>query len=335
MNPLVKYAAHKEHLAPENALGIISKYDIVLDCTDRPTSRYLISDACVIMGKPLVSASALRTDGQLTILNYPAAPAGDESGGPCYRCVWPKPPPANNVVSCGEGGILGPVVGVMGVLMALEAVKMISSGGLEPKPPREDEASNASPHRPTMLIFSATSPRPFQTVRLQSRRKDCPACSSQATISAESLTSGSTDYVAFCGVRSAVRILPPEQRLTPTDYAAKIGTNTMAQDLVDVREKVQYDLCHMHGSINVPWSDMEQWEKPKDIDDAVKALLSRENNELTFVCREGNDSQLAVRKMQQLGTDEIGLGSPAFNLKDITGGWEAWRRDVDAEWPQY
>jgi adenylyltransferase/sulfurtransferase len=130
LNPNLRYIAHGEHLTPQNAREIVEKYDLVLDCTDHPTSRYLISDICVLLHKPLISASALRTDGQLIVLNSPPLPAGDASGGPCYRCVFPKPPPAESVVSCGDGGILGPVVGTMGVLQALEAVKLITAGKL-------------------------------------------------------------------------------------------------------------------------------------------------------------------------------------------------------------
>ena len=104
----------------------VRNYDLVLDCTDNPATRYLISDTCVLLGKPLVSASALRIDGQLMVLNNPPLPAGDPKGGPCYRCIFPKPPPPESVVSCGDGGILGPVVGVMGVLQALEAIRVES-----------------------------------------------------------------------------------------------------------------------------------------------------------------------------------------------------------------
>ena len=92
------YTVHDNHLSPSNALDIVSTYDVILDCTDTPASRYLISDTCVLLQKPLVSASALRTEGQLMALNHPAKPAGDADGGPCYRCVFPNPPPPANPV---------------------------------------------------------------------------------------------------------------------------------------------------------------------------------------------------------------------------------------------
>jgi adenylyltransferase/sulfurtransferase len=155
----------------------------VLDCTDTPASRYLISDTCVLLGKRLVSASALRIDGQLMVLNNPPLPPGVSGGGPCYRCVFPKPPPPESVVSCGDGGILGPVVGVMGVLQALEAIKVITQ---QPSP-------GTAPEPPSLLIFSTYSQPMFRSIRLRSRKPKCAACSSQATISAEALQNGSLD----------------------------------------------------------------------------------------------------------------------------------------------
>jgi len=128
LNPNVHYVAYPNHLTPANAIATMENYDLVLDCTDHPASRYLISDAAVLCGKLLISGSALRTEGQLMVLNNPPSTSHQEAGGPCYRCIFPKPPPIESVVSCGDGGILGPVVGVIGVLMALEAIKLIASG---------------------------------------------------------------------------------------------------------------------------------------------------------------------------------------------------------------
>src|SRR5690554_1442989 len=123
---------------------------------------------------------------------------GSDTGGPCYRCIFPKPPPADQVVSCGDGGILGPVVGVMGVLQALEAIKLLTAG-LKTDDDHDAEFRNSKVlPLPSLLLFSANSPSPFRTVRLRSRRQDCFACSTKAGLSAESLTSGSLDYVAFC-----------------------------------------------------------------------------------------------------------------------------------------
>ena len=200
INPLPRYVAHGDNLTPECALQILEKYDVVLDCTDNPATRYLISDACVLLGKPLVSASALRTDGQLSVLNYPSAPPGSTTvavkastinenppptelpaGGPCYRCIWPTPPPPTAVQTCGEGGILGPVVGVMGVLQALETIKILSS-----PPP-------TTPAPASMLLFTAHPVLSFRSIRLRTRRANCAACSAMATVNRDSLTGGSLD----------------------------------------------------------------------------------------------------------------------------------------------
>lgn len=277
LNPLVKYVAHENHLVPEICLDVFRHYDLILDCTDTPASRYLISDACVILGKPLVSASALRTEGQLMVLNNPPTRPGSASGGPCYRCVFPKPPPAESVVTCGDGGILGPVVGVMGVLQALEAIKLIA-----PKPyaaadmdtpmdlddllsQAENSSNKPAIEPPSLLLFSAYSKPPFRSIRLRSRRQNCATCSADATVRAESLSSGSLDYVQFCGISHPVDVLAPKERISASDYRdIMTGTRTseggdFANDdhvLVDVREKVQFDLCSLDKSINIPFSQI-------------------------------------------------------------------------------
>jgi adenylyltransferase/sulfurtransferase len=339
LNPNVKLIPHIARLTPETAISTFKDYDLVLDCTDTPASRYLISDTCVLLGKPLVSASALRIDGQLMVLNNPPLPPGDVAGGPCYRCVFPKPPPPESVVSCGDGGILGPVVGVMGVLQALEAIKLLtlqpSSGPVEP---------------PSLLIFSAYSNPMFRTIRLRTRKAKCVACSAQSTISAEALQSGSLDYVQFCGSVGPVTALTPQERISPDNFAKlRLGVNPFtgtvsSQDshiLVDTREEVQYELGNIEGSINIPFSKIEITRGPAasdaqdqdmmlDEDDwAIK--LRRSEKPIFVVCRRGNDSQLSVQKMKELGLDS---GGKRF-IGDIRGGLEAWRKSVDADFPDY
>ena len=299
----------------------------MLDCTDHPTSRYLISDACVLTGKPLVSASALKTEGQLIALNNPPKAPGDVSGGPCYRCVFPKPPPAESVLSCGEGGILGPVVGVMGVLQALEAIKLITSN-LSPPTEGDVEMSNGDviePSKPTMLMFSAYNNPQFRSVRLRSRRKDCAVCSSQATITSESLTRGSLDYAAFCGVTSPINILPSESPITAAEYATLL--NDGSHVLIDVRDATQYGICALEGSVNVPWNgSAEAWLKR-----AEDSLNGEDGRERFVVCRVGNDSQLAVKAMLERETD----GKAKMRVRDVRGGFEAWRKEVNPDWPDY
>lgn len=332
-------------MTPTTALTLLSPYDLVLDCTDHPTSRYLISDACVLLGKPLVSASALRTDGQLMALNHPARPPGDSTGGPCYRCVFPRPPPADAVVSCGEGGILGPVVGVMGVLQALQAIRMLVSGNVSlsnfPVANRPDAAGAVSPPpSPTLLLFSALAPQQFRSVRLRSRRPDCAACSAQAKVKKESLSSGSLDYVAFCGVTRPVQVLAPEERMEVGELRDRIYAQTADSErneeersptptLVDVRERVHFELCSLPGSVNVPWSEMVEWKTSAD---AAGMLGHQEGRHpIHVVCRLGNDSQLAVRKMKELGLDADG----SRFIGDVKGGLRAWRNEVDSSWPDF
>ncbi|OQO11450.1 hypothetical protein B0A48_03177 [Cryoendolithus antarcticus] len=320
LNPLVRYERHPEHLAPSSAIDIFSRYDLVLDCTDRPSSRYLISDAAVLTGKPLVSASALKTEGQLVILNNPPRSPRDPAGGPCYRCVFPKPPPAESVLSCGEGGILGPVVGVMGVLQALEAIEILVAG------PIVSDASNgtveAEPARPTLLMFSANSQPQFRSVRLRSRRKDCAACSSAATISRRSLTSGLLDYQTFCGTVAPVDMLPAESRISAAEFS-NLPSDSRGV-LIDTRDETQYGICALPGSINVPWTgDAKSWAaKASSLEDVARA-----HGPAHVVCRLGNDSQLAVKAFQE--------HTERFEAKDIRGGLRAWREQADPEWPDY
>ncbi|KAK5116894.1 hypothetical protein LTR62_006615 [Meristemomyces frigidus] len=332
LNPNVKYAPYRSHLSPDKAVAIFERYDLVLDCTDHPTSRYLISDACVLAGKPLVSASALKTEGQLLVLNNPPRAPGDASSGPCYRCIFPKPPPADAIQSCGEGGILGPVVGVMGVLQALEAIRLLTAKPPAPPPMTDwmdlsmDSTPPVTPEvKPTMLMFSAYNTPQFRSVRLRSRRTDCAACSYQATVTQHSLTTGSTDYIAFCGSTTPLDPLPPESRISARDFA-RLPTDG-SNILIDVRDETQYSICALRGSTNIPWNgNAEAW-----VQDAVKrGVMSgyEDGRERFVVCRLGNDSQLVVRAVREW------LGS-AVRVREIEGGFRAWREGVDRSWPKY
>ncbi|WYZ42494.1 hypothetical protein EsH8_VI_000193 [Colletotrichum jinshuiense] len=328
LNSTVTYRAHEEHLTPLNAEEIVSQYDLVLDCTDHPTSRYLISDICVLLQKPLVSASAFRTDGQLIILNSPAAPQGSLDGGPCYRCVFPKPPPPDSVVSCGEGGILGPVVGVMGVLQALEAIKLVAAGAVDDKVKVKEAAA------PSLLIFSGAAPSgPFRSVRMRGRRKDCFACSAASTLSLETLKSGSLDYISFCGVSAPVSILGPEERITATEYERLARDSTAKHLLVDVRERENFDICSIDSAVSIPIATfMKQTQLPSDGTQPRPEWLPADfpdDAPIYLVCRVGNDSQLAAKRLKDLALDN---GGKRF-IGDIEGGMRAWKHEVDSTLP--
>ena len=333
-------------MEPRRALDIFDQYDVVLDCTDHPTSRYLISDAAVIARKPLVSASALKTEGQLLVLNWPPNTTREAAdGGFCYRCVFPKPPPIESVIDCGAGGILGPVVGVMGVLMAVETIKIIVR--LQ-RLPRTDAIS------PSLLLYSAFNYPPFRSVRLRGKRPACPSCSTSPTITRQSLLSGSLDHIAFCGIASDPNILPNTDRISATEYSkihheARQG-QVQAHILIDVREKPQFDICHLQHSLNIPFSifstELEkQTEPPSPRDDSttpsdplplLQKIMQHSPPEtpipIYILCRFGNDCQLAVQKMKSWAQSS---GRKEFQIRDIRGGLEAWRNEVDPDFPEY
>ncbi|CAG7919589.1 unnamed protein product [Penicillium olsonii] len=335
LNPHPKYIAHRTHLTPEDAPAIFQEYDLILDCTDNPATRYLISDTAVLCGKPLVSASALRTEGQLMVLNNPPRAPGDKTGGPCYRCVFPKPPPADSVVSCADGGILGPVVGTMGVLQALEAIKVITTTA-DPARPRDP---------PSLHIFSAYSSPLVRTIRLRSRRANCAVCSSEATVSLDTIKSGSTDYVFFCGSASLPSLLSPEERISAREYNEQYPVSpgsAPSHTMIDVRDEAQFGICSLSNSINIPISSVlaSSSAKPAEGQEAAQipawvppelAADSGSTDPIYVVCRLGNDSQIVVKKMKELGLDQHGKRF----IGDITGGLRSWKEQVDPEWPEY
>ncbi|QUC19373.1 uncharacterized protein UV8b_03614 [Ustilaginoidea virens] len=325
LNAGVTYEGHGVHLTADNAEDIVSRYDLVLDCTDRPASRYLISDICVLLGKPLISASAFQTSGQLIVLNSPPG------RGPCYRCVFPKPPPPETVVGCGEGGIIGPVVGVMGVLQALEAVKLICRGGpeagLEASPDEERHHHQQQQQQHTMLLFSGMADHcPFRSVRMRGKRQGCFSCSENPQLTADYLKTA-MDYVQFCGSTRPVQLLPRQERISAQEYRllSERGTKHV---LLDVREREHFHLAHIPGSINVPMSrftslgsrDALPEEFPRDLPAHVPVYV---------VCRVGNDSQVAARRLKELGLSRNG---ERF-VGDIVGGLRSWKDTVDGSLP--
>lgn len=343
LNPHPTYIAHRTHLTPEEAPTIFKDYDLILDCTDNPATRYLISDTAVLLGKPLVSASALRTEGQLMVLNNPPRPPGDKTGGPCYRCVFPKPPPADSVVSCADGGILGPVVGTMGVLQALEAIKVITA-------PEVDGGSNsttASPRDPPYLhIFSAYSSPLFRTIRLRSRRVNCAVCSAEPTVTLDTIRSGSMDYVFFCGSANLPSLLGPEERISAREYNERHPSDSsQLRTIIDVRDEAQFGICSLENSINIPISNIlssgytSGLQETDNGQQAAKVpswlpsevASSESTNPIYVVCRLGNDSQIAVKKMKELGLDQLGKRF----IGDIRGGLRSWKEQVDPSWPEY
>ena len=313
-------------------------YHIILDCTDNPASRYLISDTAVLLNKRLVSASALGTEGQLMVLNDPPRPAGNIDGGPCYRCIFPEPPPAATVVSCDEGGVLGPVVGMLGVYQALETIRLIVP---LPKVPAVPVGHRSSPlaKQPTMMLFSACHAQPFRTLRLRSRRPRCAACSIHATVTLDSIRTSTSQYLQLCGTRHPIDTLEGHQRISVEQYR-DIREAGRKHVLVDVRETTHYGISNFSGSVNIPYSDIQSGKSVREgaqDDDMAKSPTTTTTTTTTesstspiyVICRLGNDSQLAVAKMIAAGWDRSGTRE----IKDVRGGFSAWKDLVDQDWP--
>ncbi|TFK40097.1 hypothetical protein BDQ12DRAFT_680344 [Crucibulum laeve] len=283
----------------ENALSLLAPYDIILDCTDNAPTRYLLSDTAVTLGKPLVSGAAQKYDGQLCTYNL-----GPD--GPCYRCLFPSPPPRESMASCEETGVLGAVTGIIGNMQALEAIKIIT--GLHDG-------------KPSLLLFSALGSPCFRSIKLRSRKPSCTACGSKAYD--RSIMLG-TDYIQFCG---GVHPDWEQQGLTIGDASHRINVNDFKGilnsgrpiNLLDVRPKTEFGICQLPSSINIPLKQFLM--NPKEY------LPSDPQIETYIVCRLGNDSQIAAETLRRVE----GVGA----VKDIIGGLKAWSRHVDTAFPIY
>lgn len=286
LNPNVVVHSMNISLTPSNAIDIVSKYDLVLDCTDSPNSRYLVNDACVLSNKPLISASALKTEGQLAVYHY-----GQE--GPCYRCLFPIPPPPQLIGSCGENGILGPVVGIMGVFQAVEAIKVVLRAEIVP----------------SLSLFSMFSFPQWKQVKIRQRKPDCEVCGSSPSIT----TLHDYDYALFCGVT-------PEKQVHCRRIEAKqlrSELNNSSSVILDVRPSVQFDMCSVPGSLNIPMNQVRRMNKPD-------FLPFEPDRKVTVICRYGNDSREAAAKLVEWGLD----------AQDVIGGLDKWS-SIDPTFPRY
>ena len=218
INPYVNVERFETRLTSENALEIIREFDIVVDGTDNFATRYLVNDACVILGKPNVYGSIFRFEGQASVLATPE--------GPCYRCLFREPPPPGLVPSCAEGGVLGVLPGLVGTIQATEAIKLILGIG-EPLIGR-------------LLLVDALTAQ-FRTVKIR-RDPTCPAC---GTHEIQELI----DYDAFCGAPEPLTV----KELTPRELAEKLRRGDDF-DLIDVREPFEWEIAHIEGARLVPLS---------------------------------------------------------------------------------
>ncbi|XP_061650276.1 adenylyltransferase and sulfurtransferase MOCS3 isoform X1 [Phyllopteryx taeniolatus] len=312
LNSTVECIPYHLQLSPENALQLIQQYDIVADCSDNVPTRYLVNDTCVLSGKPLVSASALRMEGQLTVYNY--------DGGPCYRCLYPVPPPPETVTNCSDGGVLGVVPGIMGCFQALEVLKIASGHG--------------SSCGQQLVMFDAQRAK-VKSIRLRPKHSGCVVCGEKPSVTQL------VDYEAFCGSAATdkchrLNLLSSDQRISVQDYKS-IVDDAEPHLLLDVRPLVEVDICHLPSSLNIPLSSLEKRKREhmQLLEDRIGQLKQQIVGvcwpPVYVICKLGNDSQKAVRILGEMSGSEV----DNIAVKDICGGLMAWAQRIDPAFPQY
>ncbi|XP_034944569.1 adenylyltransferase and sulfurtransferase MOCS3 [Chelonus insularis] len=305
LNENVVVIPYKMQVDSTNILNIIKDYDIVLDATDNVPTRYLLNDACVLSKKPLVSGSALKMEGQLTVYNY--------KNGPCYRCVFPQPPPPETVVNCGDGGVIGAVVGTIGVLQALEVIKIILniSGVLSER----------------LVLFDGMEAA-FRTIKLRPKNPNCAICGNNPMITEL------IDYEQFCKSRANdknpnLKLLKNEERITVEEYH-KIKNLSTPHLLIDVRSSEEFQICHLDDAINIPYIDIKKKGGLEKAEEIIKEKLQGcKDTDVYVLCRRGNDSQRAVKLFKEFFKDENN------RIKDIVGGIHSWTHKIDSQFPIY
>jgi len=274
LNPDIQIDTFETHLSSENALDIMKDYDIVVDGTDNFPTRYLVNDACVILGKPNVYGSIFRFEGQITIFGYP--------DGPCYRCLYPEPPPPGLVPSCAEGGVLGVLPGIVGTIQAAETLKLIIGKG--------------DPLVGRLLLFDALAMK-FRELKLR-KNPDCPVCGTHPT------QTKLIDYAEFCGIRGEEAPVTATNlpEITPRDLKARLDRGDDLY-ILDVREPHEYQICNLNGHL-IPLGELAS---------RVNELDS--SREIVAHCRSGKRSADAVQFLQKAGFRKI------WNLKGGILAW--------------
>jgi adenylyltransferase/sulfurtransferase len=287
LNPALKVVKHDTMLSSANALDILKDYDIVADGTDNFPTRYLVNDACVLLGKPNVYGSIFRFEGQASVF------ATKE--GPCYRCLYPEPPPPGLVPSCAEGGVLGILPGLVGVIQATEVIKLI--------------LGNGSPLIGRLLLVDALNMR-FRELKLRKNR-ECPVCGDHPTVTEL------IDYQNFCGI---VPETPQEAnvkngipQITVKELKRRIDAGEEVQ-LIDVREPYEYQIAQIGGKL-IPQNDVPQ--RLADID---------RDREVVVHCKSGGRSQRIAEFLKQSGYPRV---------VNVAGGILAWSDEIDPKVPKY
>jgi sulfur-carrier protein adenylyltransferase/sulfurtransferase len=274
LNPDIQIDRHETRLTSENALDLFRHYDIIVDGTDNFPTRYLVNDASILLGKPNVYGSIFRFEGQVSVFGY--------EGGPCYRCLYPEPPPPGLVPSCAEGGVLGVLPGIVGALQAAEAIKLILGKG-EPLVGR-------------LLLFDALAMR-FRELKLR-KNPACPVCGDHPTVK------GLIDYAEFCGIRGEEAPAPQTSvpEITPHELKSRLDRGDELF-ILDVREPHEYQICNLNGFL-IPLGELPS---------RVNELDS--SREIIAHCRSGKRSAEATAFLQKAGFRKV------LNLKGGILAW--------------
>jgi molybdopterin/thiamine biosynthesis adenylyltransferase/rhodanese-related sulfurtransferase len=287
INPSTKVIAHKLYLTSENAMEVVEPYDLVIDGTDNFPTRYLVNDVCVLLDKPNVYGSIFRFEGQLSVFYA--------KHGPCYRCMFPEPPPPGMVPNCAEGGVFGVMAGHIGTAQATEGIKLIAGLG--------------NPMIGRLGLYDALDQH-WMYVKVR-KDPDCPVCGENPTITEL------IDYEAFCGMPAHDREEGAEEtfedEILPSEYAQDWSTRDDVV-LIDVREPHEYDISRIAGSILIPKDTLAS--KLSELDDAKTYVMQ---------CKSGARSRESTELMR-------GAGFKAYNL---FGGINAYARQVDDSIPTY
>ena len=289
INPNVEVHTYTTALDSTNALDIFRDYDIIVDGTDNFPTRYLINDACVLLGKPNVYGSIFRFDGQVTVFWA--------DRGPCYRCLYPEPPPPGLVPSCAEGGVLGILPGVIGLLQATETLKLITGAG--------------HPLIGRLLIYDALKPS-FKELKLR-KNPACPICGDHPTIKAL------IDYEEFCGAPAIEAARKADDPTIPSISPAELKTRLEKNDpdliLLDIREPHEAMIVSLPGFRLIP---------PAELPRRLHELDSTKN--ILLICKNGARSADAVKLLQHSGFTKV------WNIR---GGLDAYAKDIDPSLPTY
>jgi adenylyltransferase/sulfurtransferase len=264
LNPFIRVETHETRLLSTNAIELFRQYDVIADGTDNFPTRYLVNDACVLTGKPNAYGSIFRFEGQLSVFGAP--------NGPCYRCLYPEPPPPGLVPSCAEGGVLGVLPGVIGTMQAIETIKLLLGIG--------------RPLVGRLMLYDALD-QSWRTLKV-SKNPDCPVCGKNPTITAP------IDYEAFCGLKEKPASMIPE--IDVTELKAKLDKKENFI-LLDVREPHEYEIAKIPGSKLIPLGELPQ--RMGELDKSQTLIVH---------CKMGGRSARAVQFLRSQGFDATNVG---------------------------